>query len=83
MTYLVIQNRRTKRLVSGTDFRYWPRHQIYADEYRPPLLLPVDPKIHSSELQRRGINLERFRLVEIEVKERAPCGKVDTHTREG
>ena len=84
MKYYAIQNKITGRFVAGTDFNYDGNHrQLYANEDRPPRLFPVDPVLYGSELARRGIKLERFRLVEIEIEGRAPRGKIDTHTREG
>lgn len=84
MKYYAVQNKITGRLVAGTNFNYnGNHHQIYADEDRSPRLFPVDPDLYEPELARRGITLERFRLVEIEVEGRSASRKVDTHTREG
>ena len=68
MKYYVIQNKITKRLVSGTDFRRYPYRQIYADNVRPPLILPTDEAFLKPIIIARGITFRRFRLVEIELE---------------
>lgn len=85
MEYLAIRNKKTGRFVCGTDFNYSPPRQIYATEYRPPILLCCDSKIYSSELKRRGIRLKNFDLVKVwvVVEGRKPTRNLDTHTREG
>lgn len=40
--YYAFRNKRTGRLVSDTDRRYHPYHQIYVDEWNPPLLVADD-----------------------------------------
>ena len=87
MDYFMVRDKKTKRLLSGTDFRYHPPHHIFASEYRPPLLLSVNPKINSSELKRRNIRLNRFELVRIslrigEIDERGEGHELDANTRE-
>lgn len=87
MDYFMVRDRKTGRLLSGTDFRYNPPHHIFASEYRPPLLLSINPKINSSELRRRNIRLNRFELVRIslrigEMDERAAGHELDANTRE-
>lgn len=91
MDYFMVRDRKTGRLLSGTDFRYNPPHHIFASEYRPPLLLSVNPKINSSELRRRNIRLNRFELVRISLRigtevgekdERAAGHELDANTRE-
>ena len=83
MKYYAIQNKQTGRFVAGTDYRYSPRRQVYADEDRAPLLLPTDPRIYRADLEVRNISLNRFNLVEIEIGSGSESKKVDTHTREG
>lgn len=84
MVYLAIRNRRTRRFVAGTDFRNRPVKQIYTSEWRPPLLLSIDPKLYSSELKRRRIRLDMFELVRVAVEEigRAACEEIDPSPRE-
>lgn len=81
--YYVVQNKVTGRLVAGTDSRYHPPHQRYADALHPPKLWPADLTVTDLELRVRGIEPERFRLraVEIEVLDPARAVSFDTPTR--
>lgn len=63
--YLVM-NRRTGKVVSGTDKRYSPPHQIYASEFRPPKLFAADEFLET-ELNSRGISFDKFDLVVIDL----------------
>lgn len=65
MIYCVFRRKKDGRLVSGTDFRYHPYHQIYADENRPPLLL--SQIMLDSEIAKRRINLKTHDIVEASV----------------
>ena len=69
MKYYIIKNKRTGKVVSGTDYRYYPHHQRYADEYHPPLLLPMDPLVCETTMTGRGIRSDRFKLEVIEIGE--------------
>lgn len=68
MKYYIIRNKRTGKIVSGTDYRYFPRHQIYADEFRPPLLLPFDLFAAETIMTGRGIHNDKFKLEMIEIE---------------
>ena len=83
--YYVAQNKATGRLVAGTDWRYHPPHQIYADALHPPVLWSANLMVTDPELRARGIKPERFRLraVEIEVLDPARAVSFDTPTRVG
>ena len=69
MEYYVVQNKKNGKLVSGTDRRYNPQRQIYADEFRPPMLFSQDKRIYEIELKIRGINMKNFRLLEIKIEQ--------------
>lgn len=67
MRYWMIQRKEDGRLVSGTDYRYYPRRCIMSNKYRPPLLIPTDDSILEGELKRRMINLKRYKVVSVEI----------------
>lgn len=67
MDYYVIKNKRTGRLVSGTNFNTSPLRQRFASETRPPLLLPADPLIVELELRRRGITYRDYKIVTVRI----------------
>ena len=69
MIYYAIQNKATGRYISGTDFSCTdgkPR-QIGSTALHPPLLLSGAEL--DTEIKRRGISLERYRVVAVEIKE--------------
>lgn len=64
--YYVIMNKRTKRLVSGTNFdRDGSPIQIYADEFRTPLLLSEGEV--KFQIMRRKIDLNTFRVIRVDI----------------
>lgn len=70
MKYYAIRRKKDKKLVSGSDFRYYPPHCIMADEYRPPLLIPaVKYCFLTTEMLRRKINLKRYEIITVEINE--------------
>lgn len=69
MTYFAIKRKKDGAFVSGSDFRYSPPHCIIADDYRSPLLIPCDMRNVETEMRRRKINRNRYRLVIVEIKE--------------
>lgn len=66
MNYYAFRRKKDGRLVSGTDFRYYPHHQILATEDRPPRIFSkLEVK---SEILRRGINLKHYEIVEVKIE---------------
>lgn len=67
--YYAIQNKRTGRYISGTDFsrNASKPQQIMSSDLRPPLLL--NGLELNSEIKHRGISLDRYRVVAVEIKE--------------
>ena len=66
--YYAFRNKRTKKLISGTDYRYNPPHQIAASEWRPPLIISAAHKnILEATILNRRINLKRYEVVEVDV----------------
>lgn len=55
---VAIKNKKTGRLVTGTDYRYFPHRQICDNENKPPLLFVVNnewqiKRLESEWLQRQ------------------------------
>ncbi len=69
MTYFAIKRKKDGAFVSGSDFRYYPPHCIMADDYRRPLLIPCDMRCVKTEIERRRINMSRYKTVIVEIKE--------------
>jgi hypothetical protein len=69
MIYFAIKRKKDGAFVSGSDFRYYPPHSIMADDYRPPLLIPCDMRNVETEIERRRINMDRYKIVRVEIKE--------------
>lgn len=69
MTYFAIKRKKDGAFVSGSDFRYFPPHCIMADDYRSPLLIPCDMRFVKTEIERRRINMSRYKTVIVEIKE--------------
>ena len=67
MKYYAIKRKKDGKFISGTDFRYCPPRSIFADEFRPPLLI-AEYNIKFSLLYRK-INLKYYDIVSVEVKE--------------
>lgn len=71
MKLYAFQNKKTKKLVTGTDFRYFPNKQLFC-EYNAPVLLS-DKEVNElkyaleNELHKRMINLKNYDLVECEL----------------
>ena len=63
--YFAIRNKKTKKFISGTDFRYSPPHCIMTDEYSPPMIFTTLNL--REELNRRKINLKRYEVVVITI----------------
>ncbi len=59
--YCAIRRKKDNRFVSGTDYRYHPPHQIFADETRPPLLIPQNSL--ETEIAVRHINLKHYETI--------------------
>lgn len=66
--YYAIRNKRTKKFISGTDYRYNPPHQIAASEWRPPLIISAAHHtfLETTILHRR-INMKRYEVVKINI----------------
>lgn len=65
--YFAFRNKKTRKYISGTDFRYNPPHQIAADKYTPPKLF-TEHQI-ATEIIVRKINLERYEIVPVNLIE--------------
>lgn len=68
----VIRRKKDGAIVTGTDYRYYPRHQILQYPTKPPLIISdYDGEIQESvqtEIKRRGINLKYYEIVPIEIR---------------
>ncbi len=71
----VVRRKKDGKLVTGTDFRHFPRHQILQYPTKPPLIISdYDgdlPESVESEIKNRGINLKYYDIVPIEIKQLA------------
>ena len=69
----VIRRKKDGALVTGTDYRYYPHHQILKYPTKPPLIISdYDgelPESIQAELKHRGINLKYYEIVPIEIKQ--------------
>lgn len=63
--YFAIRNKKTKKFISGTDFRYSPPRSLMANEYSPPMIFTTLNL--REELKRRKINLKRYEVVLITI----------------
>ena len=66
ITLYAIKHKENGRFVTGTDFRYNPPRQILSD-YNSPLLFTGYDLLR--EIGRRHINLSRYKVCTVEVKE--------------
>lgn len=67
MKYYAIKRKKDGKFISGTDFRYSPPRSIFADEFRPPLLI-TEYNIENTIIH-RYINRKYYDIVPVEVKE--------------
>ena len=69
----VIRRKKDGALVTGTDYRYYPHHQILKYPTKPPLIISdYDgelPESIQAEIKHRGINLKYYEIVPIEIKQ--------------
>jgi hypothetical protein len=65
-TLYAIKNKVNGRFITGTDFNYTPPRQLMGVYERPLLLTQYELK---DELKRRHINLRRYKVCTVEVKE--------------
>ena len=69
----VIRRKKDGALVTGRDYRYYPRHQILQYPTKPPLIISdydgEIPENIQEEMQRRGINTKYYEAVPIEIKQ--------------
>ena len=66
---VAIRNKNTGRLVTGTDYRYHPHHQI-CDENKPPLLFVINNEWQIKHLEGEWLNRQignDYDLVDIEI----------------
>lgn len=68
MTYLAIMRKKDHTLLSGIDFRYFPPYHTTADAYHPPLLIPKSLG-YQTEIERRKINMKKYKIVMVEISE--------------
>ena len=66
ITLYAIKNKEYDRFVTGTDFNYTPPRQIMS-VYDTPLLFTGYNVL--TEIKRRHINLKRYKVCTVEVKE--------------
>lgn len=66
ITLYAIKNKANGRFITGTDFNYTPPRQIMS-VYERPLLLTGYELL--SEIKRRHINLSRYKVCTVEIKE--------------
>ena len=72
MTYYAIKRKKDGKFLAGSDYRYFPPHTRFANEYMPvKLFAEIDLDI---ELKKRRINLQRYQVVKVEVKEEEENG---------
>lgn len=68
----VIRRKKDGALVTGTDYRYYPRDQILQYPTKPPLIISdYDgelPESIQAEIKHRGINLKYYEIVPVEIK---------------
>lgn len=68
----VIRRKKDGALVTGTDYRYYPRHQILQYHTKPPIIISdYDGEIPENiqrEIKHRGINLKYYEIVPVEIK---------------
>lgn len=66
-----VRRKKDGALVTGTDYRYFPRHQILQYPTKPPLILSdYDgdiPECVENEIKCRGINLKYYEIVPVEI----------------
>lgn len=71
----VIRRKKDGALITGTDFRRFPRRQILQYPTRPPLIISdYDgglPESLESEIKNRCINLKYYEIVPVEIKQLA------------
>lgn len=69
----VIRRKKDGALVTGTDYRYYPRHQILQYPTKPPLIISdYDGELPESiqeEIKHRGINLKYYEIVPVEIRQ--------------
>ncbi len=65
------KNRRNGKYITGTDFGYYPHHQIMSISRRPLLVCDenFDGIFIRTEIAHRMINLKTYKIVEVEIKE--------------
>lgn len=66
MKYYAIQDRKTGRYISGTNFRGVKPRQMLSTAYRPPRLFHGEEL--ASEIRRRHINTKHYKVVVVEVR---------------
>ena len=71
----VIRRKKDGALVTGTDFRRFPRRQILRSPTCPPLIISdYDgdlPESLESEIKNRCINLKYYEIMPVEIKQLA------------
>lgn len=66
MTYYAIRNKKTKKYITGTDYRYDPPHQMTSDDVFPPLLftdLTLYPQIRQKE-----VSFRNYEVVTVDIR---------------
>lgn len=70
--FYAIKRRCDGQYVTGTDSRLYPYRQI-CNPILPPLILTdcdgTDPSVVDITLKSRGVNLKKYELVAVEIKE--------------
>lgn len=63
MRYFIFKNRRNGKIVSGTNFNFWPPRQILCDGNSVPLILEENEILY--EVERRHISTKTYNVVEV------------------
>ena len=66
MNYYAIRNKRTKRFITGTDYRYVPPHQRTSDNVCVPLIFN-DLTLYQ-QIRRREISFRNYEVVTIDIR---------------
>ena len=66
MNYYAIRNKRTKRFITGTDYRYDPPHQRTSDNVYVPLIFN-DLTLYQ-QIRRREISFRNYEVVTIDIR---------------
>lgn len=72
VTLYAVKQKKSGRLISGTNYRFHPHRQILSDDFSPPLLFTGKQLL--GELKHRTVSNRYYDVVVVEVRE-VKCGK--------